>query len=84
MVIGLKYGRTRADDQEAKEKAYGLVNEFVGEFESRNGSIMCRELFGCDISTPEGLEVAREKNLWNSFCPSFVRDAAENIEQILG
>ncbi len=83
MVIGLRHGRIRAEDEETRDKAYGLVRKFVQEFESRNGSIICRELLGCDISTPEGLEFAREKGLPATVCPKFVKDAADIIEQIL-
>ncbi|MFX0163142.1 MAG: C-GCAxxG-C-C family protein [Candidatus Hodarchaeota archaeon] len=83
MVIGLKYGNTRVDDRQAKEKTYSLVKEFVDKFKSRNGSIVCRELLGCDISTPEGMEIAKEKNLFATLCPKLVSDAAEIIEQTL-
>lgn len=83
MVIGLKCGRSGTDDQEAKETAYTLVNEFVDEFESRNGSVICRELLGCDIGTAEGLELTRQMNLRTTRCAGFVRDAGEIIEQIL-
>ena len=79
MVIGLKHGRIRAEDEETRDKAYSLIAEFAERFKSRNGSMVCRELLGCDIGTPEGLELAREKNV----CPGFVRDAAEIIEEIL-
>jgi C_GCAxxG_C_C family probable redox protein len=83
MVIGLKYGRTRVEDEETKEKAYSLVREFADRFESRNGSIVCRELLGYDIVTPEERELAREQGLFATLCPRFVRDAAEIIERIL-
>lgn len=83
MVIGLKYGKTKVEDEQAKERAYSLVREFVDRFKSRNGSIVCRELLGCDISTPEGSDLAKEKNLFATLCPKFVQDAAEIIEQIL-
>ena len=83
MVIGLKHGGTIAEDEQSEEKTYSLVNEFVNRFKSRNGSIVCRELLGCDISTPEGLNTAREKKLFTTLCPKYVRDAAEIIEQIL-
>jgi len=83
MVIGLKYGRTRVEDEGTKEKAYSLVREFADRFESRNGSIVCRELLGYDIGTPEERELAREQGLFATLCPRFVRDAAEIIERIL-
>jgi len=83
MVIGLKYGKTKVEDEQTKEKTYSLVREFVDRFKFRNGSIVCRELLGCDISTPEGRDLAKEKNLFATLCPKFVQDAAEIIEQIL-
>ena len=83
MVIGLKHGNARVEDKQAKERAYSLVKEFVDRFKSRNGSIVCRELLGCDISTPEGMKLVKEKKLTTTLCPKFVQDAAEIIEQIL-
>jgi len=83
MVIGLKYGRTRADDDEAKRRTYALVREFVEQFKARNGTILCRELLGCDISTPEGNRAAKEKGLFSIVCPGFVRDAVGILEKIL-
>lgn len=83
MVIGLKYGNARVEDKQAKERAYSLVREFVDRFKSRNGSIVCRELLGYDISTPEGMKLIKEKKLTTTLCPKFVQDAAEIIAQIL-
>ena len=83
MAIGLKYGNARVEDKQAKERAYSLVREFVDRFKSRNGSIVCRELLGYDISTPEGMKLVKEKKLTTTLCPKFVQDAAEIIEQIL-
>ena len=83
MVIGLKYGRTRLDDDAAKLKTYALVQEFTREFKARNGTIVCRELLGCDIGTPDGERIAKEEKLFSTLCPRFVRDAAEILEEIL-
>lgn len=83
MVIGLKYGRTSVDDDEAKAKTYALVKEFVEKFKARNGTIICRELLGCDIGTPDGHRIAKEKDLFSTVCPGCVRDAAEILEVIL-
>ena len=83
MAIGLKHGRLRADDEETRDLAYALVNRFVEEFEWRHGSVVCRELLGCDISTPEGMEHASRNNLAGTRCPNFVRDAAEILKDLL-
>ena len=83
MGLGLQHGQADAKDRRPKEKTYELVRQFVEKFESRNGSVMCKELLGCDISTPEGMKTARERDLFVSFCPRMVRDAAEIIEEML-
>ena len=83
MVIGLKHGHVAAEDKAAKEKTYALVREFVDEFRARNGAILCRELLGCDIGSPDGMQLFREKGLSASICANLVRDAAEILEQLM-
>src|SRR5271157_2593387 len=63
MVLGLKYGAVSPDDRQAKELTYERVRMFAARFKERNGSLECRELLGCDISTPEGLQVFKDKEL---------------------
>jgi C_GCAxxG_C_C family probable redox protein len=83
MVIGLKCGRVSSQDEQTRDKNYGLVREFVKKFEARNGSIVCRELLDCDISTPEGLKFAQDNKLFENVCPKFIRDAAEIVAQLI-
>ena len=83
MVIGLLHGRTQAGDQETKEKAYALVTELANQFRQRNGSLACRDLLGCDLSTPEGRQYAHDHGLPATRCVDFVRDAAEIIDRML-
>jgi C_GCAxxG_C_C family probable redox protein len=83
MVIGLKYGNIEVDDEKAKEMTNKLAREFVDKFKALNGSILCRELIGCDISTPEGMKLAKERRLFETVCPNFVRSAAEIIEEVV-
>jgi len=73
----------RAEDNKSKEKTYVLVKEFAGKFEARNDSIACKDILGCDISTPQGLRTAREEALFSKLCPKFVQDAAEILEEML-
>jgi hypothetical protein len=83
MVIGLKHGRVRAEDREIRDLAYSLVNKFAKEFESRHGSIVCRELLGFDLSTPEGKQLAEERWPDRMPCRQLVRDAAQILSEIL-
>lgn len=83
MVIGLKYGRTRADDLEAKKKTAAMVVEFAEKFKARHGSITCTELLGCNISTQEGFEEAKKKDLFKQACPKYVISAAEILDEML-
>jgi C_GCAxxG_C_C family probable redox protein len=83
MTIGLKHGKAKASDDEAKERTYGLVIEFVDWFKARHGSIVCRELLNCDMSTPEGLQKFKDRNLIETHCVKFIKDAAEMLEEIL-
>ena len=83
MVIGLKYGKTSAEDEPSRIETYSLAKEFVQRFKDRHGSIMCRDLVGCDLSTDDGMADAEERDLFSTVCPAFVRDSAEIVEQML-
>lgn len=76
MALGLKYGYT-VFSNEAKEKVYSIVRDFITRFKEKNNSILCRELLGADINTPEGREKA------HTICPKLVRESAEILEEIL-
>lgn len=83
MVVGLKHGRTKVGDSTARDKTDDLIREFTERFKERHGSIICRELLGCDISAPEGVELAEERDLFADLCPGLVKSAAEILEDLL-
>lgn len=83
MVIGLRYATLDAKDKAAKEHTHERAREFIARFRSLNGSLLCRELLGCDIATPEGMEMAKQKGLFTQRCPRFVQAAAEILEDVL-
>ncbi len=84
MVLGLTRGMRKAEDAEAKAKTYGLVREFTENFHARNGTSICRELLGVDLSTDEGMRLAREKDLFATRCNALIGDAVEILESMLG
>jgi len=83
MVIGLNHAKTRKDDDDSREQAYALAQEFMDAFRERNGSLLCRDMLGADVSTPEGIRLVRERDLFRTVCPKFVRDSAEILEGLL-
>jgi C_GCAxxG_C_C family probable redox protein len=83
MVIGMRFSSADPANSDAKECTYITVKEFSRQFKVRNKTMVCRELLGCDIGTPEGLKTARDNQLFACKCPKFVADAAEILEQLI-
>jgi C_GCAxxG_C_C family probable redox protein len=76
MVLGLQHGNV---DPEGKEQTYRIADEFIRKFKERHGTILCSELIGYDISTPAGMQAAREKHLFTTICPALVNETAESL-----
>ncbi|MBU1337612.1 MAG: C-GCAxxG-C-C family protein, partial [Acidobacteria bacterium] len=83
LVIGLKHGRTRADDQPARDKTYALMKEFVQFFREKFCKIGCRELIGIDLDNPEEVEKAKSGGVFENQCTEFVSTAALWLENNL-
>lgn len=82
LVIGLKYGQHAPDDLQTKANCNAKTDEFIRMFCSANGSIVCRELLGCDISTPEGLQTAQDKHLFETTCVEKIMNAITLLEDL--
>ena len=80
MAIGLKYGGV---DSKAKGQTAKLAREFTERFKAQHRSLNCRDLLGCDLSTPEGRQTAKDKNLYATVCNGIVRDAAKILSELL-
>jgi len=76
MAIGLCRGRSRAEDLDARDRTYAAVDGLLSRFSERHGSLTCRELIGCDLSTVEGRNRAAELRTHQDVCPKFVASAA--------
>jgi len=72
MALGLAFGRDTATDADAKEDTYSKVALLVNAFSNEYGSVSCRDLIGCDLSTKKGQEEAKAKRIHSEICPKFV------------
>lgn len=83
MAIGLKFGRYRSEDRPAKITTYEYVEKFAQKFKARHGSLACKDLIGCDITTTEGMQHAKDNDLFKTVCVDLVKTATEILDEIL-
>jgi C_GCAxxG_C_C family probable redox protein len=70
LVVGAKYGNDPA-------LCNAKTEELLRLFRKQNGDTVCRNILGCDISTPDGKEKAVSGNLFKTVCRDMVRSAAQ-------
>ena len=83
MVLGLLYGQKHIGDPQEREISNRINDMMMSQFEKNNGSYICNDLLGYDISTPEGAQKARGKGLFTEFCPKMVASAIDILEGII-
>ncbi len=82
LAIGVKYG-TNEPLLEKRLKAYELAHKFYRQFEKQHGSVLCRELIGYNLSSPEELEKARQSKVFEEKCANFVRTTVEDLAELI-
>jgi len=76
MVSGLRCGRATLEDTGAVERAYADAQRIIQGFVELHGTVSCRELLGCDLTTSQGRQKAAAAGLFATKCARFVADAA--------
>ncbi len=84
MVLGLAQPSVSPEENvREKEKTYERCRRLLERFRELHGATLCRDLLGCDLSSPEGLAHARSAGLIQTRCPPFVRDAVRLTLELL-
>ncbi|PKM94884.1 MAG: hypothetical protein CVU84_08135 [Firmicutes bacterium HGW-Firmicutes-1] len=83
MAIGLKNGHFIEGDTDSKAKAYEITKQFELKFEELNGSIICKQLLGYDITIENELKMIKEKTLFDMICPKMIEDSINILEDLL-
>lgn len=84
MALGMRYGQFDLSDVESRAAQKAKAVRFLEEFEKREGSYICRDILGCDLSTEEGRSYAINNGLFKKICPKMVKTAAEITSEMLG
>jgi C_GCAxxG_C_C family probable redox protein len=83
LLIGCKHGNIDPMDRTSLDNTYKLVRQLADQFIAKHGSILCKELLGCKLLTPEGQQYYKEQNLRETKCAKYVHDCTEMVEAIL-
>lgn len=79
MVIGMKHGHSTPDpDKKANTKM--MIRQFNEKFKEAHGSLICKQLIGFDISTPEGSAAAGKAGVFETHCPAFIKTSCRILE----
>jgi len=82
MALGFCYGRTKAEEKEARDKTYAKVQEMVRRFDKEFGAVQCRDLIHLNLMDPADRKKFDELGLRKK-CSGFVARNVENIRRIL-
>jgi C_GCAxxG_C_C family probable redox protein len=81
MVFGLFNSKYIQDNDERKTVTYEMIQEFSEKFKSIHGSITCKNLLNINLNTEEGMEEAREKDLFVNVCEKCILTSINLIEE---
>lgn len=82
LVLGMKYGPCEKDDLDSRTIANKKTVDFLEQFKKENGSYICNDLLGCDVSTAEGVQYAVDHNYFNEVCPRMVASAVRILDDM--
>ena len=65
------------------EEKLAVSTEFMNRFMEKNGSVVCRELLGYDLTKKEDMAIIQEQNLFRTLCPKMVESAAQILDEMI-
>lgn len=83
LILGLLPPDDPQDEARCRQEVLLRAMDLREEFSRRRGSVLCRDLLGVDISTPQGRRQAVEQDLFQTLCPALVAEAATILEEVL-
>ncbi|MEG0830058.1 MAG: C-GCAxxG-C-C family protein [Anaerovoracaceae bacterium] len=83
MALGLKYGNSKPNQGEVKEKFLAKKAEFEEKFIAEHKTLICNELLNHDISKPGELEKIMEEGLFEKVCAGLVCSTCRILDEML-
>ncbi len=83
MAIGIKYGSSESHALASRKCIARKRSELLEQFRQKHGTLLCRELLKCDVSTPEGDAKRDAAKLKEKICVNLVCDTCALAEKLL-
>lgn len=84
IILGVLYGYSDPNDDEAKAKHYELIQSFAKEFKKENGSLICRELLGLDALSDSPIPDKRTENYYETRpCADIIEKSAKILDEYI-
>ena len=72
MVLGLSSHFKKGEGRDKINMVYAKVHRLIDDFTAEKGTVQCRGLLNCDLSSEEGQKYFKENNLKDK-CREYVR-----------
>jgi C_GCAxxG_C_C family probable redox protein len=82
ITLGLASGFKEGDGRDKINGVYARVHSFIDEFAAQHGSIKCRDLLGCDLTSETGQQYFKDNNLKEN-CRGYVRLCCDMLDKYL-
>ena len=82
IILGLSSEFKEGDGRPKINEVYAKVHNLIDEFAKEKGTIKCRDLLGCDLTSEEGQKYFKENNLRES-CWEYVRICCGLLDKYL-
>ena len=83
IALGLASAFKEGDGRDKTNAVYAKVHGLIDEFAARKGTIKCRELLGCDLTSEEGHAFFVEHKLREKNCQDYIRLCCELLDKYL-
>lgn len=78
LAVGIKYAPNEPGI-EKRAQTYANAKTLYKQFETKQGTVFCRDLIKYDLSNPEEAAKFREEKIQEKVCQRLIKDAVENF-----
>lgn len=83
IALGIKNASVKPNDKESKDKLLKIKADFEKEFCKKNGSCICKEILGYDLSKEDEMAKIMEEKLLETKCPKVVTNTCKILEKMI-